>query len=164
MLILCMSSPAFLLPLPWIPTALTSRQFLGKSGNFSKSTLTFSPLMGFQPLLQSMVCSRTPPPSLDLKSLPRPAAWTRTRWPHPKLSFSRWKKHGSSAIPHLHGPVLSTWFLNLMVPGGPVGIYTTLTLPSCWTDTLFPLSLISPPESSSGSKFFSKLDLQKGYF
>ena len=42
MLIPWMSSLPFHLPPPWICSALSFRQLLGKSGNFSQSTLTSS--------------------------------------------------------------------------------------------------------------------------
>ena len=136
----------FPLPPPWILSALTPRQLLGRSRNLSQSTLTASPpLMDFQPLLQSTVYSPNSLLSLVLQSLPRPAIWTKTSWPQPKLSYSRWKKLGSSAIPCLHGPALSTWFLNLMVPGDPVGIFTDSTMPPFQTGTLSPPFLISQP-------------------
>ena len=45
----------------------------------------------------------------------------------------------------LLGPVLSTWFLNLMVPGDPVVISDASTLPLFLTDILCLLLQISPP-------------------
>ena len=60
----------------------------------------------------------------------------------------------------LCGPALSTCCLNLMIPGDPVVISDTATIPDRY-------SLPTVADFSAriaGSKFFSKLDLQKGYF
>ena len=56
-------------------------------------------------------------------------------------------------------PVLFTWSLNLMGPGDLVGTFAISTPP--W----YPLPAFSDFSARIvGSKFFSKLGLQKGYF
>ena len=66
-------------------------------------------------------------------------------WPPPRWSFSRWRKPVMFAVLPLCDLALFTWFLNLMVPGDPVGISDVSTWPLFLTDTFCPPLRISPP-------------------
>ena len=62
----------------------------------------------------------------ELPTIPVPPVFAKAHCLDPgKLasaqgSFSRWRRPGLFEVLPLHGPALSTWFLNLMVPEGPV--------------------------------------------
>ena len=144
MQILWIFSPPSPLPLPWIISVLTSRLLREKSGRFSLSILMSCPRMVFQPLLQSMGFFTTSLRSLVLLSLPRPTTWNQTSSPPPKLSSSRWRWLALYIGPPHPGPVLFTWSLSLMGPGGLVGTSADSTPPQSLTGTLCPPLLISP--------------------
>ena len=163
MLILWMSSPLFLLQLPLIRSTHIYSRLPEKSGNSCWSTQTSSLPTVFQPLHLNMKFSTTCPQSLVLQFSPKPAIWileswplsrrssSRWRkvwipesWPLSRRSFSRWRKQVLFDVLLFHGPVLSTWFLNLMVPGDPVVISDASTSPFL-TNTICPPLLISLP-------------------
>ena len=145
MLILWMSSPLFLLQLPPIHSVPIYRRLPEKSGNSCRSTQTSSFSMVFQPLHLNMEFSKTYPQFLVLQFLPKPAVWILGSWPLPRRSFSRWRKQVLFYILLLRVPALSTWCLNLMLPGDPVVISNASTLPPFLTDPLCqPLWISSP--------------------
>ena len=113
--------------------------------NSSRSTQTSSLPTVFQPLHLNMEFSMTFPQSLVLQFLPKPTVWILGSWPLPRGSFSRWRKQVLFDVLLLRGPVLSTWSLNLIVPGDPVVISDASTPPLFLTDILCPLLLISLP-------------------
>ena len=146
MLILWMSFPAFLLQLPLTSSAPISSRLAEKSGNYCRRTQMSSLQTVFQPLKISMEFSMICAQSLVLQFLPEPAVWILGSWHPPRRSFSRWRKPVLFDVLLLLGLALSTWFLNLMVPGDPVVILDTSTPPLFLTDTLCQLLRISLPE------------------
>ena len=145
MLILWMFSPSFLLQLPPIHSAHIYSRLPEKSGNSCWSIQASSLPTVFQPLHLNMEFFTTCPQSLVLQFLPKPAVWIMESWPQPRRSFSRWRKQVLFDGVLLRGPVLSTWSLNLMVPGDPVVTSDPSTLSLLLTDFLGPLLRISPP-------------------
>ena len=86
-------------------------------------------------------------------------------WSHQERNLQLWKLQGLFNFPHLLGPVLHTWWRNLMVPGGLVAITAISTLRPSLKDTPNRYSLPNIADFSGrlhSSKEFSKLDLIKG--
>ena len=91
----------------------------------------------------------------DLPTIPGPPVFAKAHRLDPdklvstQANFLKMEKAGVSAIPPHCGPVLFTWCLNLMAPGN---LGENSAAVSDFSTRIF------------CSKFFSKLDLQKGYF
>ena len=130
MLILWMSSPLFLLQLPLISSAPIYIRLPEKSGNYCRSIQISS--------FPTVFSASTPNHGVfnNLPTVPGPPVFIKACCLKPRRSFSRWRKQVLFNVLLLHGPVLSTCCLNLMVPGDPLVISNALTQPPFLTDTL----------------------------
>ena len=142
-LILWMSSLPFLLQLPLTRSVPISSRLPEKSGNYYQSIQLFSLSTVFQLLLLYMECSQPSHCSWYScfhQSLPDPG-----KLASPQAELFRL---GLFDVLPLYGPALFTWFLSMMM-----------------VPARYPLPTIADFSARiAGFKFFSNLNLQKGYF